>query len=289
MPGTLYLVANHLGNPDDLTPRAVATLRNADVVFAEDTRSARAQLGALGIERPLVSCFDGNEGDRADELRERLGRNETVVLFSEAGTPAISDPGYKMVALAVEVGARVTIAPGAAAAIAALAISGLPTDKFYFGGFPARKPGARRDQFAALRSLEATLIFYESPHRTGETLADLALAFGDKRRAAVCRELSKTHEEVIRGDLASLAARYETDRPLGEITLIVEGANNEATADEATDDETLRKRARELLAQGLSTKDAAQILATERGRTRREVYPLVAQESAAMKLPKEPS
>lgn len=271
MPGTLYVIATTLGNPSDLAPRAVEALRAAEVIFAEDTRTARALLAAHGLERPTHSCFDANEVARAAEAAALLAAGQSVGLVSEAGMPAVSDPGYRLVRAAIDAGARVVPVPGPAALLLALIGSGLPTDRFFFAGFPPRKPGPRRALFASLRALPATLIFYESPHRAGATLADLLEALGD-RPACVARELTKTHEEFVRGTLATLADRYRDERPLGEITLVVGGAP--AGAAEETDDE-LRARAAALLAAGQTARDVAQRLADETGRSRREIYALV--------------
>jgi 16S rRNA (cytidine1402-2'-O)-methyltransferase len=185
--------------------------------------------------------------------------------------PTVSDPGYRLVRAAIDAGARVVPVPGPAALILALVGSGLPTDRFFFAGFPPRKPGPRRALFTTLRPLPATLIFYESPHRVSATLADLHQVLGD-RPACVARELTKTHEEFVRGTLATLTARYADDRPLGEVTLVVGGAPEDATADS---DDDLRARAATLLAAGESARDVAQQLADETGRPRREMYDLV--------------
>ncbi len=271
--GTLYLISSPIGNARDLSPRAVETLRSADVVLAEDTRSARKLLTAQGIERRTQSCFDANEPARADEAAALLGEGKSVAVLSEAGTPAVSDPGYKVVRAAIAAGARVVPVPGPSAVLAGLVASGLPTDRFLFLGFPPRKAGARHELFAQVRALPATLIFYESPHRVGATLADLTEVLGGKRPACVARELTKTHEEFVRGSLASLAQRYATERPLGEITILVGGASGEITCVAQPDD--LRGRARDLLAQGMSARDAADALASESGHPRRETYRLV--------------
>ena len=270
-PGTFYVVALSIGNPADLSPRAIETLRTADVVLAEDTRSARKLLLAHGIERRTQSCFDGNEPARAAEVGQWLRAGQSVALVSEAGTPSVSDPGYRVVRAAIEAGARVVPVPGPSAVLAALVASGLPTDHFFFAGFPPRKAGARRALFTQLAPLGATLVFYESPHRTGATLGELAALLGPTRPACLARELTKTHEELVRGTLGELAERYLGERPLGEITLVV-GA---ATAPSLDDDEGLRARARAWLGQGLSVRDAADRLAAESPRGRRELYQLV--------------
>lgn len=270
--GSLFVVSTAIGNPGDLSPRALATLRTADVVFAEDTRSARQLLLAHGIERRTLSCFDANEPARAEEAAALLRAGQSLALFSEAGTPALSDPGYRIVRAAVEVGARVVPVPGPSALLAALVVSGLPTDSFFFAGFPPRKAGARRALFTRLGRLGATLVFYESPHRVGSTLAELVLALGPERPACLARELTKTHEEIVRGALGELAERFAEARPLGEVTLVVGGGGAEA---DLADEETLATRARALLASGRSPRDVADTLAAESQRSRRDIYQLV--------------
>jgi 16S rRNA (cytidine1402-2'-O)-methyltransferase len=273
--GTLTVVATPLGDRRDLSPRAVAALREADLIVAEDTRSARrllVEVGASG-KAPVLSCFDANEGARAVEVAARLEDGANVALISEAGTPLVSDPGYRVVAAAIAAGARVVPVPGPSAVLAALVGAGLPTDRFLFLGFPPRKPGARRRLFGSVRALPFTLVLYESPVRTAATLADLAAVLGD-RAACVARELTKPYEEFVRGSLAALAARYEQDRPLGEVTLVVAGAGEEGAA-EVSDDELVARGAA-LIAAGRSTRDAADELAAATGRPRREVYRLIA-------------
>lgn len=280
--GSLTVVATPLGNADDLSPRAARALRTATVIVAEDTRSARRLLASVdagagpaeGAERLILSCYDANETARAAEVADRLRAGTDVVLVSEAGTPLVSDPGYRVVAAAIAAGARVVPVPGPAAVLAALVGSGLPPDRFLFQGFPPRKPGARRRLFESLRALPATLVFYESPLRTAATLADLAATLGADRRACVARELTKEHEEFARDTLGALAARYAAARPLGEVTLVVEGATPESSAEE-WDDGALSEKAAELLARGLTPRDAARELAALSGRARRDVYGLV--------------
>jgi 16S rRNA (cytidine1402-2'-O)-methyltransferase len=286
--GNLTVVATPLGNPEDLGARAARALRNAQVIVAEDTRTARRLLAELGApatdERTILSCYDANEADRAAEVAERLRAGTDVVLVSEAGTPLVSDPGYRIVAAAIAAGARVVPVPGPSAVLAALVGSGLPPDRFLFHGFPPRKSGARRRVFEALRELPATLVFYESPLRTAATLADLAAVLGAGRRACVARELTKEHEELVRDTLGALAARFAEARPLGEVTLVVEGATAEATAEE-WDDDAVGEKAAALLARGLSARDAARELAALSGRPRREVYALVLRASGGASDP----
>jgi 16S rRNA (cytidine1402-2'-O)-methyltransferase len=274
--GTLTVVATPLGDRRDLSPRAVAALREADLIVAEDTRSARRLLAEVGAggKAPVLSCFDANEGARAVEVAARLEEGANVALISEAGTPLVSDPGYRVVAAAIAAGARIVPVPGPSAVLAALVGAGLPTDRFLFLGFPPRKPGARRRLFESVRALPFTLVLYESPVRTAATLADLAAALGGDRAACVARELTKPYEEFVRGSLAALANRYEDARPLGEVTLVVAGADEGSTA--AVSDDDLVARAAELIAAGRSARDAADELAAETGRPRREVYRLIA-------------
>src|SRR3954471_24815016 len=222
--GVLYVVSSTLGNAQDLSPRALQALGAVDVVFAEDTRTAARLLEAHGLHRPLRSCFDANEAPRADEAAALRREGRSVAVLSEAGTPTVSDPGYRLVRAAIAAGARVVPVPGASAVLAALVGSGLPTDRFLFLGFPPRKPGPRRAHFTSVKLLPATIVLYESPHRVGETLADLAVALGAGRPACVARELTKEHEEFVRASLGELAERYREERPLGEVTLVVGGA-----------------------------------------------------------------
>jgi 16S rRNA (cytidine1402-2'-O)-methyltransferase len=281
-PGSLFVVATPLGNPADLSPRAADTLRTADVVLAEDTRTARRLLAQLGAhaagegreERAVLSCYDANEAGRAQEVLAWLGEGKNVALVSEAGTPLVSDPGFRVVAAVVAAGGRVVPVPGPSALLAALMVAGLPPDRFVFLGFPPRKSGARRRLFDSVRGLPFTLVLYESPLRAAATLADLAAALGGARQACVARELTKPYEELVRATLAQLAERYRETRPLGEVTLVVAGADEAAAADEWTD-EDVQARARELRAEGLSARDTADKLAAETGRARRDVYRLV--------------
>ena len=269
---TLYLVSTPLGNLQDISARGAEVLRTADVLYAEDTRSAARLLSGLGITRSAKSCFDGNEEQRAGEVLAHFAEGRSVALFSEAGTPAVSDPGYRMVRAAIDANVRVVPVPGASAVLAGLVASGLATDRFYFGGFLPRKASARRQALGEVRGLSATLIFFESPMRTAETLGDMFAVLGD-RPATVCRELTKTYEEFIRATLSALATKYEHERPLGEITLVVAGASAVATEDNS--DEALHGKAAALLAQGLSAKDAAQKLAFDTGIPRRQAYAMV--------------
>ncbi len=224
VPG-LVLAGTPIGNLADASPALREALGSADVIAAEDTRRLRNLLAALGITTGarVVSYFDGNEAARAAELLEHLRAGRTVVVTTDAGMPTVSDPGYRLVAAAVAEGLPVSVVPGPSAVLVALALSGLPTDRFCFEGFLPRKPGERRRRLAALAGEERTLVFFEAPHRLAEFLSDAAGAFGDGRRAAVSRELTKTFEETRRGTLAELAG-WAADGVRGEITVVVAGA-----------------------------------------------------------------
>jgi len=255
-----------IGNSDDISARALRTLADADLIACEDTRRTGAILAAHKIKRPLVSCYEHNEQRRIPDLIARLERGETVALVSDAGTPAISDPGFKLVRAAVEAGIRVSAVPGPSAAIAALSISGLPTDRFGFEGFLPERTGQRRAFLDELAHERRTLIFYEAGRRLGETLADMSTSFGPERRAAVIRELTKTHEEAARATLLELADRYREERALGEITIVVEGAadSRARSSREIT--------VEDLTSEGVSLSSASAIVAKLTGRGRRELY-----------------
>jgi len=273
--GRLFVIATPLGNPADLSPRARDALDRADVILAEDTRSARRLLVEAGLapgSRTIVSCFDGNEGERAAEAVGWVAGGRRVAVVSEAGTPLVSDPGFRVVAAVAAAGLRVEPIPGPSAILAALMGAGLSPDRFTFLGFPPRKRGPRRRLFESVRTHPFTLLFYESPLRTGETLADLADVLGADRRACVARELTKTHEEFVRDTLGALAGRYRDDRPLGEITIVVAGA---PIAEEPWTDEEVVEEGRQLLAAGASARDAADQLTPLAHRPRREIYALV--------------
>ncbi len=270
--GTLYVVATPIGNLEDITYRAVRVLREVDLVAAEDTRRSGQLLRHLGIEpRRMVSFFEGNEAARSEELAGELAAGATIALVTDAGTPGISDPGQRLVARARELGARVEVVPGPAAAVTALVASGLPAERFLFLGFPPRKAGARREMFARLRREVATLILYEAPDRVAETLADLAAALGEDRPAAVARELTKLHEEVVRGALGELAAELAANPRRGEHTLVVAGLDEASAGPPEVD---LEAAVRGLLDQGLGPKDVAARLVATTGVARRRIYQL---------------
>ena len=263
----LYIVATPIGNLADVTLRALAMLAGADAILAEDTRVSRTLLARYGIETPLSPYHEHNAAEARPRAIRRIAEGEALALISDAGTPLISDPGYKLVAEAVAQGLPVTAAPGPSAALAALCVAGLPTDRFYFEGFLPPRGAARRERINALAGVPGTLIFYESPGRLAETLADLAHELG-ARPAAVTRELTKLHEEVRRGALDALAAGYAGgEAPRGEIVIVVGPAEARAPVSE----DALDRDIVDALAT-LSVKDAAAALAAKHGLPRRRVY-----------------
>lgn len=263
----LHVVATPIGNLRDVTLRALETLAAADAILAEDTRVTRRLTAHFGIATPLVAFHSHNAERAAPAILARLAAGESLALVSDAGTPLISDPGGGLVAAATAAGAPVYALPGASAALAALVVSGLPTDRFLFEGFLPQKAAARRARAAELAAIPATLVFYESPRRLAETLVDLRAALGD-RQACVARELTKKFEEARRGALSQLAQVYAADEPRGEIVVVVAPPDAGAALARADD---LDARLREAMAR-LSLKDAAALVCGETGRPRREVY-----------------
>lgn len=266
--GTVLLAATPIGDTSDAPPRLLAALQEAEIVAAEDTRRLLALAARLGIRIPgrIVSLHEHNEQARAAELVEAAKGGAFVVVVTDAGMPSVSDPGYRLVRAAIDDDVRVSVLPGPSAALTALAISGLPTDRFAFEGFLPRKDGERSRALAALAHDPRTLIFFESPRRVGETLAAMADAFGPERPAAVCRELTKTYEEVRRGTVAELAAAFEGG-VLGEVSIVVGGAPA-ADADAAGAVEEVLA----LADLGVRLKDAAAHVASRSGLKSRDLY-----------------
>jgi 16S rRNA (cytidine1402-2'-O)-methyltransferase len=273
-PGVLVLAATPIGRVADAPQRLAEELAAADVVAAEDTRRLRRLAADLGIQvgGRVVSYFEGNESARTPQLLEALEAGERVVLVTDAGMPSVSDPGYRLVAAAVAADIHVTAVPGPSAVLTALAVSGLPVDRFCFEGFLPRKGGERSRRLAELADEPRTMVFFEAPHRTGAALSAMAGAFGDDRPAAVCRELTKTYEEVRRGPVAELA-RWAADGVRGEVTIVVAGAMPAAPGD--ADPDSLRSAVATLVDEGLSRKDAVAAVARTTGLPKREVYQVV--------------
>ena len=278
-PATLLIAAVPIGRPEDASPRLAAALSEAGIIAAEDTRRVRRLAAALGaaLNARIVSYYDEVETRRAAWLLAELRAGHDVLLVSDAGMPGVSDPGYRIVAAAAAEGIRVSVLPGPSAVTAALAISGLPTDRFCFEGFPPRKAGERGRRFAELAGEPRTMVFFESPRRLGVTLAELAGAFGAGRRAAVCRELTKTHEEVRRGTLAELA-EWARSGVLGEITLVIEGAPARRAVGSPADAVAEVAAAEQ---SGMARNAAIAAVARERGLPRGDVYDAVVQARSA--------
>jgi 16S rRNA (cytidine1402-2'-O)-methyltransferase len=268
--GALYLVATPIGNLGDLSRRAEQVLADADLVAAEDTRVTRGLLTHLGLSKPLVACHQHNEQASASGLMAALAQGKRVALVSDAGTPGISDPGFAAVQAAIQAGHAVVPVPGASAALAALTASGLAPQPFYFGGFLPRQSKQRREQAGALKGLKATLVFYESPHRVRECLQDLAQALGP-RPACLGRELTKLHEEFVRGTLEELAVAGFAER--GEFTLVVQGAPEPKAPDpQDLGPQELARLLEQAMAQGKSRNQAVASVARAAGLSREEVY-----------------
>jgi 16S rRNA (cytidine1402-2'-O)-methyltransferase len=271
--GVLVLAGTPIGDPEDASPRLSRLLREADVIAAEDTRRMRRLAAALGVEPAgrVVSYFEGNEAARTPELVALLRAGQRVVLVTDAGMPSVSDPGYRLVAAAVEAGVTVSAVPGPSAVLTALAVSAMPVDRFCFEGFLPRKAGERAGRLAGLADEPRTLVFFEAPHRVAATLAAMAEAFGADRQAALCRELTKTYEQVRRGSLGQLA-EWAAEGVRGEITLVVAGAPPRSTvyaADELAGLVAARER------DGEPRKAAIAAVAAATGHRKREVYDAV--------------
>jgi len=263
----LYVVATPIGNLRDITLRALEVLSAADLVLCEDTRVTRKLLERHNLAPKLLAYHDHNAASVRPRVLEELGKGTAIALVSDAGTPLISDPGFKLVEAAIEAGHRVFPIPGASAALAALVSAGLPSDRFFFEGFLPPKSGARKSRLAELREIPATLIFYESGPRLADSLADMSSTLG-MRAAAVCRELTKAFEEVRRGSLAELAAHYEeAGAPKGEIVVVVAPPGEAAPLDTADVDKKIQAALKKL-----SLKDASAAIAAETGLPRKEIY-----------------
>lgn len=273
--GRVVLVATPIGNLADLSPRALEALAEADVIAAEDTRRTGRLLAHHDIKRPLVRVDDHTEQARAAELVGRAAAGQTVAVVTDAGTPGISDPGYALVRAAIDRGVAVELVPGPVAAVHALVLSGLPTDRFAFEGFLPRRPARRREHIAALVDEPRTIVCYLSPHRAADELADLAAALG-ARPAALARELTKLHEQVLRAPLPVLADQVARDGVRGELTLVIGGARDAAVDPDQLDDADLVERVRGLIATGMARNAAVAAVARASGAPRGRVYDAVA-------------
>ncbi len=273
MAGTLYLVPTPIGNLGDISPRAKKTLAEADFIAAEDTRVSLKLLNHLELKKPLVSYYEHNKNESGPRIVERLLAGESCALVTDAGSPAISDPGEDLVALCAKAGICVCAIPGPCAAVTALSVSGLPTGRFCFEGFLSTNKKSRREHLDSLKSERRTMIFYEAPHKLQNTLKDLTDAFGPERRISLCRELTKLHEQILRMTLGEALAYYTENDPRGEYVLILEGAA-EASVEALTLEDAV-SLALERIASGASKKDAVREVSRETGFPKNALYDAV--------------
>lgn len=272
----LYLVSTPIGNLEDITLRALRVLKEVSLIACEDTRHTRRLLDHFGINKPTISYHEHNEQARADELVQRMLGGESIAIVSDAGTPGISDPAYRIVTKAIEHGITVVPIPGAAALIAGITASGLPTDSFLFAGFPPHKKMARRAKLEEFKNQRATLIFYEAPHRIRETLADALEIFGN-RQAALARELTKLHEQFIRGNLSEIVAHFDTHEPRGEMVLVIAGSGDDNLP--PVEFSSVTEQIEQLINEaGLNRNDAIKQAAKSRGLSKRDAYQLMLKE-----------
>ncbi|MGH7887806.1 MAG: 16S rRNA (cytidine(1402)-2'-O)-methyltransferase [Candidatus Binatia bacterium] len=269
MAGFLYIVPTPIGNLEDITLRALRVLKEVDLIAAEDTRHTQHLLSHYGIKTPLTSYHEHNEREKAQTLVERIKRGANIALVSDAGTPALADPGFRLVVAAIGAGIQIVPLPGAAALATVLSASGLPTDRFLFEGFLPARNSARKAKLQALREEIATVVFYEAPHRLLETLDDMRQLLGD-RELVVAREVSKIHEEFLRGTISEVAAQLADREVKGEITLVVHGSTGGARISE----EQLRTEIRRLTDERVGVKEISALFGERYGLTKREVYRL---------------
>jgi 16S rRNA (cytidine1402-2'-O)-methyltransferase len=277
MAGTLYIVSTPIGNLEDLTQRALRIMREVDLIASEDTRHTRKLLNHFGIETRTISYHEHNERERAEYLCEQLEAGKDIALVSDAGTPLISDPGFRIATLAIKKGVRVVPIPGATAFVAAVCASGLASDQIFFGGFLPARANARRGKLEELQHIPATLVFYEAPHRIAATLRDAVEILGN-REAAIARELTKLHEEFIRGTLSDLSKRFaDHTAARGEMVLVIDGARSDYHGEQELregDAGKLAQRMREFESEGIDAKTALKKAARELGLKRDEAYRL---------------
>ena len=270
--GMLYLVATPIGNLADLSERAIKVLSEVDFIAAEDTRNSMKLLSYLGIQKPMVSYFEHNKRERGQVIADRLKNGESCALITDAGTPAISDPGEDIVALCAEQNIPVSSIPGACAGIVALTLSGLPTGRFCFEGFLSANKGERRERLSELENEKRTMIFHEAPHKLKATLEDMKNTFGEDRRISLCRELTKKNEEVLRLTLGSAVEYYENNAPRGEYVLIVEGSRAKSKNENFFENMSIEEHVNFYISNGLSKMDAIKSCAKDRGVHKNVVY-----------------
>ena len=274
---TLYLVATPIGNLADISERAIKTLSEVDFIAAEDTRNSVRLLSALGIKKELVSYHEHNKKSSGERLVARLLSGESCALITDAGMPAISDPGEDIVKLCADAGITVSVVPGACAAVSALSVSGLATGRFAFEGFLSANKSERKKRLEAVKNDDRTLIFYEAPHKLKVTLSDMAQIFGEERKISLCRELTKLNEEIMRTTLGGAIAHYDQNEPRGEYVLIVDGFDGEVICDEILELTSLspEEHVRTYEERGLGRMDAIKKAAKDRGMTKSELYKIL--------------
>ncbi len=270
--GALYVVGTPIGNLGDFSPRARETLEEADFIAAEDTRVTLKLLNHFGIKKPLISYFEHNKLEHGPLIVARLQEGQTCALVSDAGMPAVSDPGETLVAACAQENIPVYVVPGPTAAVSALAISGLPTGRFTFEGFLSVNKRSRKEHLEAVAQEDRTMIFYEAPHKLRKTLSDFSKVFGPQRRVALCRELTKVHEEVWRTTLGEAAAHYRDKEPRGEFVLVIQGRERPAQREEEYTLEEAAALARDLAQSGLSASEAAKQAAQQTGFKKSQLY-----------------
>ncbi len=269
MPGILYIVPTPIGNLEDITLRALRILKEVDLIAAEDTRHTQHLLTHFGIDKPLTSYHDHNEREKAQALVERIKDGANLALVSDAGTPGIADPGFRLVSAAIRAGITIEPRPGASALATALSASGLPTDRFLFEGFLPAKKQVRKNKLQALRDCTATLVFYEAPHRLNDTLSDMQQILGE-RTIVIAREVSKVYEEFLRGTVSEVIHQLAGQDVKGEVTVVVHGSTSEARITE----EQLRSDIQRLIGEGVGVKEISQLFGERYGLSKREVYRL---------------
>jgi 16S rRNA (cytidine1402-2'-O)-methyltransferase len=269
MPGILYIVPTPIGNLEDITLRALRILKEVDLIAAEDTRHTQHLLTHFGIDKPLTSYHDHNEREKAQVLVERIKNGANLALVSDAGTPGIADPGFRLVSAAIRAGIKIVPLPGASALSTALSASGLPTDRFLFEGFLPAKKQERKNRLQALRDGTATLVFYEAPHRLNDTLSDMQQILGE-RTIVIAREVSKVYEEFVRGTVSEVIHQVAGRGVKGEVTVVVHGSTSEARVTE----EQLRSDIQRLIGEGVGVKEISQLFGERYGLSKREVYRL---------------
>lgn len=273
--GKLYIVGTPIGNLSDFSPRGIETLENADLIAAEDTRVSLKLLTHFGIKKPLISCYKPKEQEKSEQIISLIAEGKTIALVSDAGMPCISDPGYVLVRKCRELGIAVEVVPGCNAAVAAVAVSGISTERWTFEGFLPVGRKERSERLETIKNLPHTLVFYEAPHKIRQTLADLAEALGGDREAALCRELTKLHEEVISGTLGELSHYYDNTEPRGEYVIVIGGAQH---TEECCTIEQAAALAKSLAEGGEKLSEACRQAAKATGISKREIYSILTQE-----------